>query len=146
MRKSTGKFVRVIIEGEPGKYLIMREIRPGIPESDIWNFPGGGVEAGENPDAAARRELKEEFDLDITEMKLVHRATCVFSFGPREGFFFQAAADLSQLRVMESKCVDYGCFSVPEMGRKNVSASVREVIESGLLKNCVAAPGRERGE
>jgi 8-oxo-dGTP pyrophosphatase MutT (NUDIX family) len=30
-----------------------------------WNFPGGGVRAGEAPDAAARRELMEELGVSV---------------------------------------------------------------------------------
>ena len=29
----------------------------------VWNFPGGSVRPGENPEAAARRELEEEIGL-----------------------------------------------------------------------------------
>jgi 8-oxo-dGTP diphosphatase len=30
-----------------------------------WNFPGGGIRKGETPEAAARRELKEEIGLKV---------------------------------------------------------------------------------
>jgi 8-oxo-dGTP pyrophosphatase MutT (NUDIX family) len=38
----------------------------------VWNFPGGGIEAGETPEEACIREVKEETGYDIAIIKLIH--------------------------------------------------------------------------
>lgn len=50
---------------ENGKVLLTQR-KVGAHLEGLWEFPGGKVEAGEDPRAALARELKEEVDLDVT--------------------------------------------------------------------------------
>lgn len=44
-----------------------RDDRPGLPWAGMWDFPGGGREGDETPVQTLRREVDEEFGLDLPE-------------------------------------------------------------------------------
>lgn len=43
-----------------GRVLLLKRAETAQDAPGTWAFPGGGIEAGETPEAAARRELQEE--------------------------------------------------------------------------------------
>ncbi len=49
-----------------GKYLMIQEGKEYV--KGTWNVPGGGVEHGENPVEAVKREVYEETGLEIEEV------------------------------------------------------------------------------
>jgi 8-oxo-dGTP diphosphatase len=58
--------VAVALVDADGRVLIAQ--RPeGKALAGLWEFPGGKVEAGERPEAALIRELREELGIDVNE-------------------------------------------------------------------------------
>lgn len=47
--------------------MIQRDDKPGLRFRGLWDFPGGGREAGETPFQCVAREVKEELALTIKE-------------------------------------------------------------------------------
>jgi 8-oxo-dGTP diphosphatase len=52
-----------------GRTLLVLRRPPGLHLAGAWEFPGGRVESGETPEAAARRELAEETGLVATVLE-----------------------------------------------------------------------------
>jgi 8-oxo-dGTP diphosphatase len=50
--------------------LLLRDNKPSIPYPDMWDLPGGHVEAYETPDNCIHREMVEEIELDVTACTL----------------------------------------------------------------------------
>ena len=47
--------------------------------SNLWGIPGGKIEFGESSSAALQRELKEETNLDVTDIRFVLVQDCIHS-------------------------------------------------------------------
>jgi ADP-ribose pyrophosphatase len=54
-----GHYITVAALTEDHQFLLVRQYRPG-PETTLVSFPEGGIDDGETPEEAARRELLEE--------------------------------------------------------------------------------------
>lgn len=72
--KKTVHVVGAIIENEKNEiFCALRS--PDMTLPNYWEFPGGKIEAGESPEEALAREIKEEFNCSIQVGKKVEDTT-----------------------------------------------------------------------
>lgn len=78
--------VRALLITPGGDLLIIRRVRPG--QDPYWVLPGGGVEPGEDLEAALARELREE----IAATAAVHSLLYILDDGGDRQYFYLARA------------------------------------------------------
>ncbi len=52
---------------DPDNRVLIAQRPEGKSMAGLWEFPGGKVQTGETPEAALRRELKEELGIEVCE-------------------------------------------------------------------------------
>jgi phosphoglycolate phosphatase-like HAD superfamily hydrolase/ADP-ribose pyrophosphatase YjhB (NUDIX family) len=67
--------VGALIFDSTGRVLMIRTHK----WSNLWGIPGGKTQYGETSEAALRREIKEETDLEITDIRFVLVQDCIHS-------------------------------------------------------------------
>ncbi|MEM1188463.1 MAG: NUDIX hydrolase [Pseudomonadota bacterium] len=68
-----------------------------IPYPGHWDFPGGGREGNESPEACVLRELYEEFTLALPPSRLQYRRRVPSTIGSGNAFFFVATVARAEL-------------------------------------------------
>jgi bis(5'-nucleosidyl)-tetraphosphatase len=98
MRRESHQAAGVVLyrEAEGREYLILRS---ALTRRPVWEFPKGGIEAGEDEQAAAERELQEETGIEEGGYEIEP------GFCESERYFFTRGA--GPQRVLISKQVTY---------------------------------------
>lgn len=129
-------FVRAIIrDSHKNKYLVLNEKRE---QRNVWNFPGGKVEAFENSLSACLREIYEETSLKIYDCELLFQKE--FYEGEKKwvGYYFWVNKVIGELKAREGKCNDYNFITLSEIVENDniyifsASSYIERIIYGGL--------------
>ncbi|OIO25078.1 hypothetical protein AUJ14_04970 [Candidatus Micrarchaeota archaeon CG1_02_55_22] len=117
----------MVLDGNNRVLLLHRN----TPQRKQWEVPGGKIESGETPDAAAIRELKEETGLDVA---------ILFGLGAREFeeagerfvyhlFLAQITRGKPQITDKRFDKLEYLSLGQVKARRGELSAHAQEVLE-----------------
>ncbi len=127
----TRLFSRVLVLDEEGRFLCVQQLVKG---KTLWNFPGGKIEPGEKPDAAARRELHEELGIDVPCLHPLGRETFKIDKARWFGFFYLAPYYRGEAIIREpDKLTDVSFFRYDQMSAFPAIHSVFSKIAHKLL-------------
>jgi 8-oxo-dGTP diphosphatase len=111
--------VRIVVwdTKKPDHFVALTE----VDDPDNIKLPGGKFEAGESPDEAAIRELREELGVSAEEVNLVFAKELVNDDGSSRRYIYQGKADLSTLKPTEEvdHFVELTVETVPEGQNRN---------------------------
>jgi 8-oxo-dGTP pyrophosphatase MutT (NUDIX family) len=102
---------RVLLVDDEGALLLLRGCDPARPEAGTWWFtPGGGIDAGETAEAAARREVLEETGFGIGSVgPVVYERVAKFWF---EGVDYRQSEQFFAVRCARFAIDDAGWSEV----------------------------------
>jgi len=131
----------LIVDGE-GRLFLARRGPQAKNERGLWEFPGGAVERGERLSDALRREIREEYGVEIEVGELLDVVDHIL---PEEGQHWVSPAYLCRIvsgtpAILEpDKCAEIGWFTpadVPRdltvISRENLANYIRLVARTSL--------------
>lgn len=117
--------VAAVVVNETDEVLLLNHLL----RSDLsWGIPGGFMEFGEQPEAAVRREIREETSLELENIKMIRVRTA-----NRHVEILFRASPVGTARVQSLEINELGWFKVDEMPEK--TSGVQKQIIEGVLNS-----------
>jgi mutator protein MutT len=129
-RDYIGVGVGAMVFNAEGKVFLSQRGPQAKNERGYWEFPGGSVEYGETLAAAITREFREEYELEIEVVELLHVADHIL---PQERQHWVSPTFIARVvrgtpRIVEpTKCTAIGWFSLAALPEPLSVATVEDV-------------------
>lgn len=123
MREAAGADI-ILLNSKKEVLLYLRDDIPTIPSPNCWAFLGGYIEEHESPIEAVCRELREEIDLDLKEVKFFK----YYSWAECDEYIFwhQIDLDLKHIHLTEGQGIAY--FSQLELLNIPLASHYRTIL------------------
>ena len=126
MTKHINHTVKAVIHSKDKILLQLRDQKPNIFYPGVWGLFGGGVDDGEKPIDALKRELLEEIGLEIKSAKLLFswnhdKYNSILHF-----FLVPLTVELEKLCLNEGQGMDL--FSIEQIKRLPITPSLKKNI------------------
>ena len=136
------RVIASVILKKDNKVMLIKEILEDNKEH--WIFPGGGVEFGETIEEAAKREAKEETDLDVKIKEFLGFKEIIRTqFDYHTVIFFFIAESLNNEVRKIKKVLDAKYFTIEETKNLSLVDSARWAIEEISKKGILTYFSRE---
>jgi len=107
---------------------------------NLWLIPGGHIELGEKIEDAIKREFKEETNLDVYDIKVIHVDESVFTsdHDGKHYVFINAickAKNPEDVKIDNRELVDYKWVTLKDSLNLNINSSTKRFIKKCLELN-----------
>lgn len=124
-----------LIKDRVGRILLQKRSDPLIPDAhERWEFPGGRIDYGENPENALKRECLEEIGCEIRIKRLlpaVQSKVWTRSDNREQHVIilcYEAEITKGEAKPMDLKVIQVNWFSNEQINKLNTLAGIKDFV------------------
>jgi 8-oxo-dGTP diphosphatase len=87
--------------------LLIAQRKPTGSLPNKWEFPGGKVESGETPEECLKREMEEEFGVDVTVGEYLGESVFNYEHGTIKLLAYRTTWEAGQLVATAHKAIEW---------------------------------------
>ena len=127
--------VVIAVIKQQNKYLMTQRIVRDQEDRDFaplaWNFPGGGLEFGEELEAGLKREIKEELNIEINIITQLPKIFTDIRQG-WQGIFVCFLCEMKNNRdviKLNEEAIEYGFFTIDEINKLKTLPKTKDIAQ-----------------
>lgn len=119
----------LVLQDGHGKILLQHRSHDAKRLPNHWAFFGGGIEAGETPEMAVRREILEELEYPVTDPKLIHVQSYIWRNDTNTKYIFTELIDPAK-PLIQHEGQGLGWWKFNELDKLLIVDHDREALRS----------------